>query len=59
MKTLIKQEDMNALERELYDQNLFNTQPYQLQHPYERGMLISISNYKMMMYPLNKLIKPI
>ena len=47
MKTLIKQEDMNALERELYDQNLFNTQPYQLQHPYERGMLISISNYKM------------
>ena len=47
MKTLIKQEDMNALEKELYGQNLYNTQPYQLQHPYERGMLISISNYKM------------
>tara|TARA_B100001113_G_scaffold350841_1_gene348765 strand:+ start:840 stop:1535 length:696 start_codon:yes stop_codon:yes gene_type:complete len=47
MKTLIKQEDMNALERELYDQNLLNTQPKQLEHPYERGMLISISNFKM------------
>ena len=47
MKTLTKQDTMNGLESVLYEQNLYDTQPYELKHPYERGMLISISNYKL------------
>ena len=47
MNTLIKEDTMNGLERQLYEEGSYNNQTYQVKHPYERGMLISISNYQM------------
>jgi len=47
MKTLSKTKIPNGLEQVLYQQNLQTNLPVQLKHPYERGMLISISNYRM------------